>query len=184
MPNELYNIIFHGKIHADFELQQVKDNLARIFKIDTEKVEKMFSGKPIAIKKSVDQDTALKYLQAMKKAGAMVNAYSQAGTQVDLTRPQEASSPQDAAKHSPSTLTIAAPGERILPPQSVVEAQFNLEGISMAPVGADVTDPEPPPPPFQANLSNLSMAEVGTNVLDPGTPASETRGMIFSAKEE
>ncbi len=181
MSNEPYNIVFHGKIHADFKLQQVKDNLGRIFKIDTDKIEKMFSGKPIAIKKSVDRETALKYLQAMKKAGAIVSAYSQAGAPVNLALSQE-TPPSDQHKNLSPPLSIAAPGERILPPQPVVEAQFNIEGISMAPVGVDVTDPEPPPPPFQADLSKLSMAEAGTRVLDPGTPPCKTRGMTFNAK--
>ena len=197
MSDALYNIVFQGKIQADFDLQQVKDNLGKLFSAGEDKIDMMFSGKPIAIKKSVDQATALKYLQAMKKSGAIAHTYTLEGKVIDLTQPQQkaqdeketAPNPAEPASKNTSdtlfdTLTVAPPGEQLIPTQTFVEAQFNTEGMSMAPVGSDVTDREPPPPPYQADLSNLSMANPGERVLDPDAPPSDTRGTKLNFDKE
>ena len=191
MANELFNIVFQGKIQPDCELSQVKEQLGRLFNVGDDKLNMMFSGKPVVIKKSADRATAQKFLQAMKKAGAVAHAVTTDGKPVDLFSSEQAAptpqqqQPKPAPETTPTTsseggLTLAAVGEQIIPTQEFVEGSFNTEGMTMAPPGSDVTDPEPPPPPFEANLSDLDMAEAGEQILDPNTPAAETRGATYS----
>ena len=187
MADELYNVIFQGKTLADADLQQVKEQLARLFKVDEEKVSKMFSGKAVVIKKSTDRATAQKYSMAMKKAGAVAQICTLDGKVVDFSKPEQKEEPTPQAAAEPQSvpsdaLTLAAVGEQIMPPQDVVEASFNTEGMTMAPVGSDVADLEPAPPAFEADLSNLEMAEAGERILDPNTPPSETRGTKYIPK--
>jgi len=68
---QTYSVIFSGKVAEGFEVDQVKQNMAQVFKLSAEKVDKLFSGKPVAIKRSVDQSSALKFRNVMAKAGAL-----------------------------------------------------------------------------------------------------------------
>lgn len=64
------DVVFAGEILPGNDPDTVKQNLARLFKIDAAKVEAFFQGKPRVIKKSVDRPTADKFVQALEKAGA------------------------------------------------------------------------------------------------------------------
>lgn len=65
-----FEVVFEGKLMAGAQEQQVKQNIARMFKADDAKLATLFSGRKIVIKAGLDKTTAQKYLQAMKKAGA------------------------------------------------------------------------------------------------------------------
>jgi len=69
-----YNLIFQGKIIEGASLEEVKNNVAKLFKADAAKTATLFSGKSIVIKKNLDKETTKKYLSVFKKAGAVVNA--------------------------------------------------------------------------------------------------------------
>ncbi len=71
MSGDLYLIQFKGDIAEGFSIGDVKHNLAALFKVPPEKIEKLFSGTPAVIRKNVDRATALRYQAAMKKAGAI-----------------------------------------------------------------------------------------------------------------
>jgi len=66
-----FDVVFRGQIVKSFELERVKDNLVQLFKSSPEAVDKLFSGKEVAIKKALDYTTAMKYQSALKKAGAL-----------------------------------------------------------------------------------------------------------------
>ena len=66
-----YQLVFTGTIAAGRKLPEVKRNLARLFKINDTKVEQMFNSLPVVVKRQVDYDRALKYQQALRKAGAI-----------------------------------------------------------------------------------------------------------------
>jgi len=72
--DQCYNLIFRGKIVEGASLDEVKNNVARLFKADANKTASLFSGKPIVIKKNLDSATTKKYLAILKKAGAVVQA--------------------------------------------------------------------------------------------------------------
>jgi len=67
----LYDVIFNGQIVSGESIDQVKENLARLFKANEATIEKLFSSKNIAIKKSITEQKANTYLQAMQNAGAL-----------------------------------------------------------------------------------------------------------------
>ncbi len=64
-----YDLVFRGKIHGDISLEHAKENLGRLLKIDAQKVEALFSGKPFVIKKSLDASVAEKYIGHLKREG-------------------------------------------------------------------------------------------------------------------
>ena len=65
-----YNVYFSGQILAGHDATAVRSALARLFNANESTLEKLFSGKAQLIKKGCDKATALKYKQAMEKAGA------------------------------------------------------------------------------------------------------------------
>jgi|GEM_PF-2286328 hypothetical protein len=69
----MYRIVFHGKVRDGHEVASVREQLARLFRIeDSERLDKLFSGSPVTIKKSLDEAGARKYITALEKAGAEV----------------------------------------------------------------------------------------------------------------
>ncbi|MFN3712610.1 MAG: hypothetical protein ACK4SX_03005 [Alcanivoracaceae bacterium] len=69
----MYRIVFHGNIHSGHSHEQVRERLGKLFRIeDSERLDKLFSGNPVTIKKSLDEAGARKYLAALDKAGAVV----------------------------------------------------------------------------------------------------------------
>ena len=71
MGNESYDILFNGEICNGQNLEQVKQNVAALFKKTPDDIAHFFSGHPVTIKKGVDLPAAEKYAAAFKKAGAI-----------------------------------------------------------------------------------------------------------------
>ena len=71
MNGDLYQVQFRGEIDGGRSIDEVKQNLAALFKAPPEKIDRLFSGSLAVIKKDIDRATALKYQTAMKKAGAV-----------------------------------------------------------------------------------------------------------------
>jgi hypothetical protein len=67
----LYNLVYDGKVQDGVGVRRVKKNLTSLFKTDSDKVDRLFSGTPTVIKKGVDYDTAMKYQHALRRAGAI-----------------------------------------------------------------------------------------------------------------
>ena len=71
MAEQLYRVVFEGEILEGREVQEVKIALAKLYKSGEDQIERFFSGKRLAVKKDVDYDTAMKYVKAFERAGAV-----------------------------------------------------------------------------------------------------------------
>jgi hypothetical protein len=69
--DESYKVIFTGEIAAGYEIDTVKKNFADLFKVDTKRIERLFTGYPVLIKDKVNYEKATNYEQTLKKAGAI-----------------------------------------------------------------------------------------------------------------
>jgi len=75
MGDDNFRITFNGEILQGWDPEEVKANMARLFKLNTDNeknlkvLEKMFSGKQVIIKAGLEKDTALAYLDAITDAG-------------------------------------------------------------------------------------------------------------------
>jgi len=63
-------VVFHGTLTGAYPEETVKENLARQFAMPVERVEALFTGQPVVVKKNVDATTARKFQAAFEKAGA------------------------------------------------------------------------------------------------------------------
>ena len=69
MGNGTYQLILEG-VAEGYALQEVKEKLAAFFKMSPEKMDTLFQGKPVVVKKGLDNETALKYKSVFELAGA------------------------------------------------------------------------------------------------------------------
>jgi uncharacterized membrane protein YhaH (DUF805 family) len=66
---EHFKIVFEGQLRAGVELETARRNLAQLFKTDVAGVDRLFTGKPVTIKRSLTRDDAQRYLAALNDAG-------------------------------------------------------------------------------------------------------------------
>lgn len=83
MTDQRFKIVFSGELMPDASLETVKDNLARLFKSEPGKIDALFGGRPVVLKRELPEAEAERYLTALRQAGA--NAYKE----VDLVREGE-----------------------------------------------------------------------------------------------
>lgn len=72
MNQPRYKIVFDGQLMPEASLETVKTNLARLFKSDLARIDSLFSGAPVALKRDLGESEAEQYLTALQKAGAKV----------------------------------------------------------------------------------------------------------------
>lgn len=144
MSNQQFDVFFRGDIVAGQAVAEVKERLAGLFKLEATQVEQLFSGRPTAIRRNLDEASAKKYEQALLRIGALA--------ELRPARVEDAPAVQ-AAETSP-----AAPAKV----SSGVEQASADHGLSLAPVGSDVLRPE--------ERSSVTVAEVDISALalEPG----------------
>ena len=66
-----YDVVFHGEFSPEYDIDEAKEKLAKIFKLKPETVESLFSGQTVTIRKNVDAITAQKYQKAAAGCGVI-----------------------------------------------------------------------------------------------------------------
>ena len=180
----MFQILVNGTLTEGAQIEQVKQNIAKLFKTTPDKVEPMFSGRKLAVKKGLDKATALKYKTAINNAGlaaavvAMADEAPTSTDQTDTTADTSLDHASLAATGSTMDETpVAAPadidtsglvmdsvGETLVEATTTPEPDINIDQISMGEVGEDVTEYTPIPEPA-IDISKLDMGEAGEDVM-------------------
>ncbi len=182
MSEQLFQIIFRGKLLSGFTLDQARANLALLFRTDEARIGAMLAQPKWVIKSGVSKEMAQKIQEAMRNAGLMVAvmADESSGTiastvaNVSAAPPTVASAPIAApvASAAPVAPVIAAPpiqvsAEKIAPP-TPVNAVIDTPSAD-APLAV-----KPKVAAFEPDLSSFSLAEVGA-IIDPSGPKKAER---------
>ena len=176
MSDARFNVVFAGETVAGADPARVRENLAAAFKMDVSKVEALFSGKRVVVKKEADQATAMKFRAVMKQAGAIC----------DLERVGEeaAAAAAETAAPAPAPAQAApAPAPAVPAARPAVEAPAPVKGGSLetvgtirmggtgfsgpfevAPTGAELADKHEGPPPVVPDVSHFSVAPPGSDM--------------------
>jgi len=195
-----YNVYFSGRLLDGEELPTVRANMAKLFNADEATLNKLFSGKAQLVKRDCDKTTALKYKQAIERAGG-----SPLIKTVEATPTPSAAAagdkPMTAAERIAALASAPDLGAQPQAAQSEVAPRApdtkNDGNIALAPAGTEVLRAEeraapvtssvntpdldvdtsgerlsvtPPPPPAAPDTSHLSEAAVGE--LLPNLPSS------------
>ena len=96
MAEQLYKVIFEGEVLEGSQVQEVKRALAKLYNKREDQVEHYFSGKRLTVKKDADYETAMKYVKAFERAGAVCKVEeleTQAGLEQPLVLEKETEKP-------------------------------------------------------------------------------------------
>ena len=125
MDASLYDVYLTGKLTGDVAIEAASQRLAALFKSTPAAMAGMLNGKPQLLKRSVDKATALKYREALQKAGVEVAFKS-------VVLPSNAPA-------TPVTSTIPATSTTpATPPRAEAIKTTASTGLELAPQGADV----------------------------------------------
>ncbi|VAW57929.1 hypothetical protein MNBD_GAMMA11-1420 [hydrothermal vent metagenome] len=171
MSDELYEVAFSGQIAEGADIEQVKTKVAAIFKADAAKLDQLFSGKRVVIKKNIDQAMAGKYRAALNNAGAVCEVKSL------LAEPQGSAVEGIVVPVAPPPAPAPAPAGDIPPapqtaPLGVAAEDIADLSVSLAPPGSDMQDGQPPPVAPEIDVSGMDVAPVGSD-LGPSKKEAE-----------
>jgi hypothetical protein len=170
MSDELFEIAFSGQTVEGANLDSVKQKIGQIFKADEERLQQMFSGRRVIIKREADAGTAAKYRGAFEKAGAICEIKSLSADTV--SGPATANRPSSA----PTNVTddqayVSRYPESELTPQALLSIPLAVSGENIEDLGADVApvgspmqhqikeDPEP-----VIDTSGIDVAPLGSDL--------------------
>ena len=197
MADKRYSVIFTGRIVDGAEPAAVKAKLAKLFRVDAERVESMFAGKPLVIKKNLDAEKARSYRDALAKAGAAVSVVEEGDPDAARTSAQPAPTPAptpapaaarpstDSAPPQAPDLTIAEVGVTLVEHEPVTPPDFDTTQFDLAEVGVTLVEPKVVPPP-DFDTSGMSLDPPGTQLTDarPVPPAQfDTSGLSLAENE-
>ena len=60
--SETYSVVVSGQLVEGFELHQVKVNMTQAFKLSEAQVDKLLCGKPVALKRGIEKNLAVKLI--------------------------------------------------------------------------------------------------------------------------
>jgi hypothetical protein len=189
MAFDQYDIYFSGATLPGFDHAEVRAAVARLFRAEGAKLERLFSGKSVRIKRAVDAETAGRYRAAMRQAGALVEVRPSASAEPPTAASAAAAAPAEQLEAAaPTTAGIEVSEEdpqlELLPPRSGSLADYapppaapprvDLSGMDLAFPGSDI-DATPPPAPADIDIGELSAAPPNTGSLEDCVVAKPPR---------
>jgi uncharacterized membrane protein YhaH (DUF805 family) len=126
MSENRFKIVFEGTLLPGVDISTAKLNLAALYKSEVAAVERLFNGKPVALKRDLSQADAQTYLQALKKTG--IDARVEPEPSIDLKL-------SDLHDHTPAAIP-AEPESPYAPPQANVGERLP-EYATLKPFGVE-----------------------------------------------
>lgn len=186
MPQERFDIYFSGELIDGQDPEQAKQQVGKLFKASNSQLKRLFSGKPVAVKKDVDLDTASRYRLAFRKAGALVKirscpqtpASTEPALSMDETNgvdaPAEPMEREKPAEIHTGNMTLSPANSGSLEdcaPKVDTAPVPDISTMSMAAPGATVDD-TPQPEPIPLETGDLSMVDGKDWTLEDCQPAA------------
>ncbi len=105
-----YDIVFSGQLLPDQHVATVKERLVALFR-SPEKVEALFTGEPVLVKRAVSGPDAERYRAAFAQAGAVCELFPSASPRAHLAPPEVRTLPYSSPPQKPGhgTMTYGSP---------------------------------------------------------------------------
>jgi len=165
-------VLFSGNTLEGFEALDVQIRLEAALRLTEEQSNKLFSGKPVVIKRTQSKTDALKLTAELKSMGADVS--------VRIAK-QSASTPGDPAKGASDQADSVQAQEQEQEQEQPIEPSH---GFSLKPNIGFLVEPNDPPTPPTLDLSGLSAGPIGETPLAPKSsvelPALDLSGFSIS----
>ncbi|WP_043317486.1 hypothetical protein [Microbulbifer sp. HZ11] len=165
MTESTYSVIFRGDLEPGYTVADVKANFARLFKAGPDTVEKLFSGRPLAIKKGLSQAQAEQLQATLSRHGALSSLKPEGEPQQAAPAPSPAPQlqPPAAEKVDSETGLSLAPMEGYLLKDheraKVDPVQVPVSHLSLKPAGGNLVEAseQQAPPPVQVQVPNWQL---------------------------
>lgn len=161
---QTFDIYFRGELLPDADPQLARDGLAKMFRLDEEAVERLFSGRPKRIKRGADVDKASRYRAAFREVGALIEIVpADTPAPAPLTgtaKVPQASEPSDEKRVLEAAFELLPPRTGSLEdcaPQVEARPIGDTSWMSLDDPGVDLVEPEPQPQ-VEYDISGLSMS--------------------------
>ncbi len=69
ITNHPFQVVFEGAITGEYSLEDAKHRFGRLFRINGTKLDLVFSGKTVVIKKNISEEQAMQYAIKIAEAG-------------------------------------------------------------------------------------------------------------------
>src|SRR5690606_21762785 len=89
MSETRYKVVFDGVLVPGADLDTTKDNLAALFKSDRSKIDALFTGSAVALKRDLADAEAQKYVDVLQRAGIQVRAETELASTLSLVETEE-----------------------------------------------------------------------------------------------
>lgn len=89
MSETRYKVVFDGVLVPGADLDTTKDNLAALFKSDRSKIDALFTGSAVALKRDLSDAEAQKYVDVLQRAGIQVRAETELASTLSLVETEE-----------------------------------------------------------------------------------------------
>ena len=178
MSEQLFQIIFRGKLLSGFTLEHARANLAQLFRTDEARIGTMLAQPKWVIKAGVNKETAQKIQEAMRNAGLMVAVMADESSAATAALTPSAAPPTATAE--PPATNAATSAAQPVPAATIKIA--SVAPVNIAPVNALIDTPSDAAPlavkpkvaAFEPDLSTFSLAELGA-IIDPSGPKKAER---------
>lgn len=165
-----YDVVFRGELQAGEDPGVVRQRLAALFKSPPGAIERLFSGQPVILRRDVDEVTASRYRDALRKAGAVCHLRPSAagGARGDAPPPAAAASertpapPRAGSRGESGDESGVESGVEVPPPSP------DLASATILPAGTPFDQPPRAAPPT-FDFAGLSLAEAGETIAESRT---------------
>lgn len=187
-----FDIIFRGDVVVGHQLQDVKQRMQQLFKTDATKIDALFTGRPVPLKRNLDEATANKYRDVLLKAGAQVEVRPSGELNPAAARPTAQPESASANQSKTALWTLAPVGSVLLAPTEkpkVIPVSVDTSAISLRPAGGNLLDATEvkPAPTSEVRAPNFEVAVLGADLIDSDEktdlPLVEIEGMDWDLAE-
>lgn len=155
-----YRLVFRGEVLDGHHAAVVKKKLGAALKVDGARLEELFQGKPVVIKRDADTATSARYQAAFKRAGARLRVLPVADR-----GPQSEAMPAPQHQTADAAFTVRPVGSLLdateRPAPRVV--QVDISHLSLAAPGP-LPAQRPQASPTVPDTSHFTLADVGADL--------------------
>ena len=173
----MFQLVFKGECVPGTDLETARNNARTLFKASLDQVDRMFSGQPVVIRNKLEEVQAEKYRAVLKKHGMVAYVQPMADARPAASAaPQPApSAPASQPRPEPTPSAPPAeeqrrgvpetePGDRLPVAGEKVDTILSGSGLSLDPVGVNLTEKTEVEPPMFQHLDEWSLAPAGSDL--------------------
>jgi len=197
--SERYRLVFRGEVLEGQHKAVVKQRLGVTLKLEGARLDAIFTGKAVTIRKDADTDTAARFQIAFKRAGARLRVLPVDVEEVPAVEPESPPPSESGYRLAPTGalmveqraappppvvatdhLSLAAPGTALSAPRSYSATVPDVSHLTVAAPGADLHSPT------QAHVAEIApvaaptweIARAGVDLIPRSAQVEPTPGLV------